>query len=198
VSRAPVVQAGTAGSGGYTYRGKSPAPTPVSPSPAGTPAKPSPTPGPTRQPTKEELKKAAAKVNQVAAVEDKISKALGFSPEDLRYVQQELLAYARVFLPSWAQPFVVSMINAMHSVEALEMRVITFFEGLSINPPEGLMDLLGRLKHSFRPIEQPVVQVEAAPQVKTFVAPGTGGDYQPSTGVTFRSLGRGRPIVGVV
>lgn len=129
---------------------------------------------------------------------DTVLGTIGRFSGDLQKFQQELLAYARVFLPAWAQPFVVSMINAMHTVDALELRVTSFFDGLAINPPEGFMDLIRRLKHAARPIELPVVEVQVAPEVKTFVAPGTGGGYQPSTGVTFRSLGRGRPIVGVV
>jgi len=159
--------------------------------------KPAPTPGKTRTPTKEELKKAASKVQQLGEVKGVLGTHQDLGDE-IRRIQTELLAFARVFLPSWAQPFVVSMINAMHTVEALEMRVQTFYEGLALNPPQGLMDLLARLKHAARPIEQPVEKVPVAPEVKTFVAPGTGADYQPSTGITFRSMGRGRPLVGVV
>lgn len=213
MSHTPVVQAGsprsTTGPGG---RGIAPAPrgrvktgvegykATVSVDP--TPPKKSEQEVKMRQPTTKELAVAASKVqlsrDWKGTVKSNLKETFDMMSDDLKRVQLELLSFARLVMPMWAQPFIISMINGMHTLDALELRIQTFFDGLHLNPPSGFMDLLARLKHAARPIEQPVIEVPVAPEVKTFVAPGTGADYQPSTGITFRSLGRVRPIVGVV
>jgi len=204
VSRAPVVQAGTGSVTAGTARGGGSAPTSGG-VPTGT-AQPSPSPGGApattqtekivegmakmRQPTTRELNQAASKVQLTrdwkGKVQDKsVSGTLSLAAEDLKRVQLELLSYATVVMPNWAQPFIVSMINGMHSLDALEMRVETFFEGLALNPPSGFMDLLARVKHAARPIEVPIGDTPSS-----FIAPVTGAEYDNSSGFTFRSRGR--------
>lgn len=115
--------------------------------------------------------------------------------EDLREftrIRDELLSYALVYFPSWAVPYVTAMINGIHSVEVLSDRIMNFFDYLRISPPQDFMDVLKRFVKVVKPIEVPF------PMTNNVVERGTGGSSDVGTSFTYRSLGRGRPLVGVV
>jgi len=77
----------------------------------------------------------------------------------LKNAQMEILAAARLYLPDFAQPFVVATINLVHSVDVLTDRIEEFFASLHINPPQEFMDVVRRVGRVTRPI-QSVVEVE--------------------------------------
>jgi len=100
--------------------------------------------------------------------------------DDLRRLQLEILAAARQFLPEFAQPFLVGVLNTVHSADVMVDRIIEFFDSLRINPPQEFMDVVRRVGRASRPIE-PVVEVEEVQVVDHMGGvvhhPGSGGTY---------------------
>jgi len=89
-----------------------------------------------------------------------ISVAPELSVEDrLRQIQLEVFAVARQYLPEFAQPIIVGLMNTAHSADILVDRVIEFLDSLRINPPQEFMDVLRRYQRATRPIGD-VAEVE--------------------------------------
>lgn len=94
--------------------------------------------------------------------------------DSMRETQLAIIAAAGQLLPAFMQPFIVSFLNGLHTVDSMTDRFVTFMESLRFSPPQDFVEVLRRIEHARRPIEEVVTEVDGE-----YVVPRDPSPYRP-------------------